>query len=50
MMSHVGIQLFAREILLVIPHGDAVAQGFVHLQRQGAAQERLANQQQGRKQ
>ena len=46
-MREVGIQFFAGEPLQVILHGDALAQGFVHLQRQRAAQQGLAEQQQG---
>jgi hypothetical protein len=46
-MSKVGVELFAREAFEVILHGNALAQGFVHLQRESAAQQRLAHQQQG---
>ena len=46
LMGQVGIQFLARESVQVILHGDALAQGFVHLQRQRAAQQGLADQQQ----
>jgi len=38
-VSQVGIQFLARESFQVILHGDTLAQGFVHLQRQGTAQQ-----------
>jgi cell division protein FtsB len=46
-MREIGIQFFAGKPLQVILHGDALAQRFVHLQRQRAAQQGLAEQQQG---
>ena len=45
-MSQIGIQFLACESLQVIVHADALAQCFVHLQRQGSAQQRLADEQQ----
>ncbi len=46
LMRQVGVEFLARETFQVILHGDALAQGFVHLQREGAAQQGLADQQQ----
>ena len=46
LMREVGVEFLARETFQVILHGDALAQGFVHLQREGAAQQGLADQQQ----
>jgi hypothetical protein len=46
-MSEIGVELLAREAFEVIVHGDTLAQGFMQLQRQGATQERLADQEQG---
>jgi len=43
-MGQIGIELLTRQALQVILHGDALAQWLVHLQREGAAQQRLANQ------
>ena len=46
LMGEIGVEFLAREPFQVILHGDALAQGFVHLQREGAAQQGLAHQQQ----
>ena len=46
LMGEVGVEFLARETFQVILHGDALAQGFVHLQREGAAQQGLTDQQQ----
>ena len=45
-MREIGVEFVARESFQVILHGDALAQGFVHLQRESAAQQGLADQQQ----
>lgn len=44
-MRQIRIQFLARESLQVILHGDALPQRLVHLERQLAAQQRLADQQ-----
>ena len=46
-MGEIGIQFLARQSFQVVLHGNALAQGFVHLQGQSAAQQRFAHQQQG---
>ena len=46
LMRQIGVEFLAREPFQVILHGDALAQRFVHLQRERAAQQRLADQQQ----
>lgn len=47
LMREIGVQFFAREAFPVILHGKARAQRLVHRQREGAAEQRLAHQQQG---
>src|SRR5439155_19114716 len=47
LMRQIGVEFFARESFEVILDGDALAQRFVHLQRERAAQQRLAHQYQG---
>ena len=45
LMDQIGVQFLAGEPVEMILHGNALAQGFVHLQGQGTAQQRLAHQQ-----
>ena len=46
LMGEIGVEFLAGESFQVILHGDALAQGFVHLQRERTAQQGLAHQQQ----
>jgi hypothetical protein len=46
LLRQVGIQLLAGESFQMVVHTDALAQRFVHLEREGAAQQRLAEEQQ----
>ena len=47
LMREIGVEFFARETFQMILHGNALAQRFVHLQRECAAKQRLSDQQQG---
>src|SRR4029077_20505013 len=47
LLHEIAIECFARETFEVILHSDALTQWFVQLQGKGAAQQRLAHQQQG---
>src|SRR5438445_3190020 len=47
LLCEISVEFFARKPFEVILHGDALTQWFMQLQREGAAQQRLAHQQQG---
>ncbi len=46
LLREIGVEFLAHESFEVILHGDALTQWFVQLQREGAAQQWLAHQQQ----